>query len=142
MSNTGHLAPNYYLTLLGETPASFFGSYMYTYNHDSSVLAVADNLVNGAAIDSLVYDQMIDANPELADKTKIIDRWGPYGIPPVVFHPAMDLKLKQELQEIFLNLHIFNEGAVVLDDLGIDKFVIVPDNIYDSIRDMRRQQEQ
>ena len=142
MSNTGHLAPTYHLSLLGETPASFFGSYMYTYNHDNSVFAVADNLVNGAAIDSLVYDQLLNSNPDLADKTKIIDRWGPYGIPPVVINPAMDSQLKQELQDLFLNLHSFIEGVAILNNLGIDKFVVVPDDIYDSIREMKRQQEE
>ena len=140
MSNTGHLAPTYHLSLLGETPASFFGSYMYTYNHDNSVFAVADNLVDGAAIDSLVYDQLIDANPDLVDKTKIIDIWGPYGIPPVVINPAIDSQLKQELQDLFLNLHRFDEGVAILSNLDIDKFVVVPDAIYDSIREMRRQQ--
>jgi len=140
MSNTGHLAPTYHLSLMGETPASFFGSYMYTYNHDSSVFTVSDNLVDGAAIDSLVYDQLIDTNPDLADKTKIIDVWGPFGIPPLVINPAMDPQLKQELQDLFLNLHRFDEGMVVLNNLGIDKFVAVSDAIYDSIREMRRQQ--
>ena len=140
MSNTGHLAPTYHLSSIGETPASFFGSYMYTYNHDSSVFAVADNLVDGAAIDSLVYDQLIDANPDLADKTKIIDFWGPFGIPPLVINPAMDSQLKQELQDLFLNLHNFDEGMAVLNNLDIDKFVVVSDAIYDSIREMRPQQ--
>jgi len=140
MSNTGHLAPTYHLSLLGETPASFFGSYMYTYNHDNSVFAVADNLVDGAAVDSLVYDQLIDTNPDLADKIKIIDCWGPYGIPPVVINPAIDSQLKQKLQDLFLNLHSFDEGVVVLNNLGINKFVVVPDDIYDSIREMKRQQ--
>jgi len=140
MSNTGHLAPTYHLSLLGETPASFFGSYMYTYNHDNSVFAVADNLVNGAAVDSLVYDQLIDANPDLADKTRVIDFWGPFGIPPLVINPAMDSQLKQELQDLFLNLHNFDEGMAVLNNLDIDKFVVVSDAIYDSIREMRPQQ--
>ena len=139
LSNTGHLAPTYNLSLLGETPSSFFGSYIYTYSHDNSVVAVADGLVEGAAIDSLIYDQLINANPDLADNTKIIERWGPYGIPPVVVHPSMDSQLKQELQDLFLNLHNFDEGIAILANLEIDKFVVVPDGIYDSIRDMKRQ---
>ena len=139
LSNTGHLAPTYNLSLLGETPSSFFGSYIYTYSHDNSVVAVADGLVEGAAIDSLIYDQLINANPDFADNTKIIERWGPYGIPPVVINPALDSNLRQELQDLFLNLHNFDEGMAILANLEIDKFVVVPDDIYDSIRDMKRQ---
>lgn len=141
MSNTGHLAPTYHLSLLGETPALFFSSHTFTYSHDNSVLAVANNLLGGAAVDSLVYDQLIADYPDLADKTKVIVRWGPYGIPPVVINPTLDPQLKQELQDLFLNLHNSDEGAAILNDLAIDKFVIVPDDIYDSIKEMKRQLE-
>jgi phosphonate transport system substrate-binding protein len=139
MSNTGHLAPTYNLSLIGETPTSFFNSYTFTYNHDISVITVADNLVDGAAVDSLVYDQLINDNPDIADNTKIIEIWGPYGIPPVVVNPAMDSQLKQELQELFLNIHNTIEGMSVLNNLEIDRFVLVPDDIYNSIREMKRQ---
>ncbi len=75
-------------------------------------------------------------------RTKIIDRWGPYGIPPVVINPALDSQLKQKLQDLFLTLHSFDEGVTILTNLGIDKFVVVLDDIYDSIREMKRQQEE
>ncbi|UCG53941.1 MAG: PhnD/SsuA/transferrin family substrate-binding protein [Dehalococcoidia bacterium] len=139
MSNTGHLAPVYNLSLIGETPILFFDNYIFTYNHDVSVFTVANNLVDGAAVDSLVYDQLIENNPNLADNTKIIEIWGPYGIPPVVVNPAMDSQLKRELQELFLSIHRTTEGVSLLNDLDIDKFVLVPDDIYDSIRQMRQQ---
>ncbi len=137
MSNSGHLAPTYHLTLLGEAPVSFFSRYIYTYSHDNSITAVADKLVDGAAVDSLVYDQMMASDPELASKTKIIARWGPYGIPPVVVNPALDPQLKYELRDFFLNIHNSDEGRRILDDLAIDKFVLVSDDIYDSIREMK-----
>lgn len=137
LSNSGHLAPTYELSLLGETPSSFFSGRIFTYSHDNSIKAVANKLVQGAAVDSLVYDQMVADNPELAAKTKIIDSWGPYGIPPVVVSPALDPQLEQQLRDFFLDLHNSEEGMRILNDLNIDKFVVVTDSNYDSIRDMK-----
>jgi phosphonate transport system substrate-binding protein len=137
MSNSGHLVPTYQLSLLGETPDSFFRKYLFTYSHDNSIMAVADTLVDGAAVDSLVYDKLVADNPELASKTKVIARWGPYGIPPLVVSPALAPGLKQQLRAFFLDLHKSDEGMAILNNLAIDKFVVVPDSIYDSIRDMK-----
>jgi len=136
MSNTGHLAPTYQLSFLDETTASFFGSYYFTYSHDISVSAVADRLVDGAAVDSLVYEQMIAKEPELASKVKILARWGPYGMPPVVINPELDSQLKRQLQELFLGMHDSDEGRNLLSNLDIDQFKVVPDDLYDSIREM------
>lgn len=136
LSNSGHLAPAYQLHLLGETPESFFSGYVFTYNHDNSIMAVAANMVDGAAVDSLVYDRIVARDPELASKTKIIARWGPYGIPPVVVSPGLDTKLKSDIQELFLSLDGNPEGKSVLGQLGIDRFVLVRDELYDSIREM------
>ncbi len=137
MSNSGHLAPTYQLSLLGEAPASFFSRYIFTYSHDNSITAVADKLIDGAAVDSLVYDKLVTDNPELVSNTKVIARWGPYGIPPVVVNPALDPQLKQQLRDFFLDLHNSDEGKRILNNLGIDKFVVAPDNIYDFIREMK-----
>jgi len=136
LSNSGRLAPTYQLYLLGETPDSFFSGYVFTYSHDNSIMAVAEGLVDGAAVDSLVYDQMLAQDPGLGGKTRVIARWGPYGIPPVVVSPELDPQLKAELRELFLGLEGSAEGKSILNDLGIERFVLVQDELYDSIREM------
>jgi phosphonate transport system substrate-binding protein len=137
LSNSGHLAPTYELSLLGDSPVTFFSKYMYTNSHDNSIVAVADKLVDGAAVDSLVYDQLVASNAELAAKTRVIARWGPYGIPPVVTSPELESQLKQQLQDFFLDLDSSYEGKMLLNKLVIDKFVVIPDDIYDSVREMK-----
>ncbi len=137
MSNSGRLVPTYQLFLLGETPFSFFSKYIFTYSHDHSILAVADKLVNGAAVDSLVYEQLLASDPELGLKAKIIARWGPFGIPPVVISPTLDSQLKQQLRAFFLALHKSDQGTKILNNLAIDKFEVANDDIYDTIREMK-----
>lgn len=137
MSNTGRLAPVYQLALMGETPDSFFARTTFTYAHDNSVRAVASGVVAGAAVDSLVFDYMQRAEPRVTAKVKVIGRWGPYGISPVVVNPRLDPALKAELRAAFLGMDEDAEGVKVLRGLGVDRFVVPDDSIYDSVREMR-----
>ena len=93
--------------------------------------------MDGASIDSLVYDQLKVTNPNLISRTKIIWRSSPYGINPVVVHPSLDPKLKSQLRDLLLNLHEHEEGKAILLKMGVDRFVLPDDRAYDSVREMR-----
>jgi len=136
LSNSGRLVPVYQLAVLGETPERFFSRTVFTYSHDNSILAVADGLVDGAAVDSLVYDYLRARNPEAAAETRVIARWGPYGIPPVAVHPDLDPDLKRTLKEFLLSMHEDPDGKRILEWLLIDRFVDVDPNLFRSIREM------
>ncbi len=136
LSNSGRLVAEYQLYLNGETPNSFFRRYEFTGSHDNSVLAVADRLVDGAAVDSLVYDYIVQRNPELGSRTKVITRWGPYGIPPLVVSPALDPALRERVRNALLEMSQDEEGTDALAALGVDRFVPIDDSAYDSIRQM------
>ena len=137
LSNSGRLAPVYQLALAGETPESFFSRSIFTYAHDNSIKAVAENLVDGAAVDSLVYDYWVKTGSEFTSKTKVIEKWGPYGINPVVVRPGLDPALKQQLREVLLGMDTGAAGREILSALLIDRFVVPDDSIYDSVRKMR-----
>ncbi len=139
LSNTGRLVPTYHLSLMGATPDAFFSRYVFTYSHDNSIVAVADRLVDGAAVDSLVYDFLATTDPDLIAKTKIVARWGPYGIPPVVVHPDLDPALKERLRRLLLDMHRKLGGRSIIKDLFIDRFVPIQDEAYDSIRQVAAQ---
>jgi len=137
LSNSGRLAPVYQLALAGETPESFFSRSIFTYAHDNSIKAVAETLVDGAAVDSLVYDYWAKTGSEYTSKTKVIEKWGPFGINPVVVRPGLDPALKQRLREVLLGMDTDAAGREILSALLIDRFVVPDDSIYDSVRDMR-----
>jgi phosphonate transport system substrate-binding protein len=59
LSKTGKLSTVHLLWQQDETPESYFAETFYTFSHDNSIRAVADGLVDGAAVDSLVYDYLI-----------------------------------------------------------------------------------
>jgi phosphonate transport system substrate-binding protein len=138
LSNSGHLAPLWLLREMGETTERFFSHTTFTYSHDNSIRAVADHLVDGAAVDSLVYDYTIARDPTFSRQTRMIAKSGPFGIPPVVVHPDLDPELKAQLRSVLLDMADDSAGRAALDVLLIDRFVVVDDSAYDSIRDMAR----
>ena len=136
-SNSGKLYPTYLLAKRNESPESFFDSFQFSYSHNKSVEIVAKKRADGAAVDSIVYDFMVDSGSPYAMQTRIIHRSPPFGIPPVVVHPDISPFLKRSLLSVFLDMHNDPEGKVILEAMRIEKFVEVPDSNYDGIRAMR-----
>ena len=138
LSNTGKLMPTYILQEeFQETPDTFFKEYLYTYDHDNSIKAVAHRMVDGAAVDSLVWDYMDKKGGRHTKDTKVIKVSPPCGIPPVVARPGLGVELKSKIKDIFLNMHQEKEGKDILDGMHMDKFIQVDDSHYDSIRKIR-----
>jgi len=137
LSNSGKLVPTYMLARLGQTPKTYFSKVIYTQSHDKSIKAVAEKLIDGAAVDSLIWEYENIKDPAFTSKTRIIERSPPYGIPPVVVRPNMDPKLKARIRAVFLNAHKDVQGREILKNMMIDKFVQLDDHAYDSIREMK-----
>ncbi len=136
LSDSGYLAPLWALREMDTTSEKFFASTLFTYSHDNSIRAVADHLVDGAAVDSLVYEYTIARDPTYSGKTRVVGKMGPFGIPPIVVNPQIDEELKTQVRTALLAMSEDEEGRVVLSALMIDRFVVVEDSLYDSIREM------
>lgn len=137
-SNTGSLVPRYMLAQRHETPESFFADSFFTYSHDNSIHAVAEGLADGAAVDSLIWEYFNATGSPDTVRTRIIEKSPPYGIPPVVVHPAADAQLKSRLRAVFFALHDDPKAAPLLKELQIDRFEAGEDAMYDSVRRMER----
>lgn len=137
-SNTGALVPTYMVAKrFNAKPADFFSEVIYSKSHDNSIEAVANNKVDGASVDSLIFDYAVKKKPELAKSIRIIEKSPPYGIPPIVTTKAMDSDLKNRILRILLTMHEDTVGKAVLDAIMVDKFIIPKDSDYDSVREMR-----
>jgi phosphonate transport system substrate-binding protein len=137
-SNTGRLVPTYWLAEKQEKPESFFSRIVYTYSHDNSIMAVARNLVDGAAVDSLIYDFYQAKTPAFTAQTRIIRKSEPYGIPPLVASRDLPAPTKQRLREILLTMHQDPEGKKILAELMIDRFIPLQEDWYDNLRRMNQ----
>jgi phosphonate transport system substrate-binding protein len=137
LSNTGRLVPIYMLARVNETPESFFKEIIFTQSHDKSIKAVAQGIVDGAAVDSLIWEYLNATKPEFTSKTRILQKSPPYAIPPVVVPRKLDPGLKTRMKQAFLNAHLDPKGKKILQKMKIDKFVEIDDRAYDSVREMQ-----
>lgn len=137
-SNTGKLYPTYLLKTMGYSPERFFNRFLYSYSHNKSVEMVAKKIVDGAAVESIVYDHMLKSGSPYIKQTKIIKRSPPYGIPPVVVTKDIDPALRKSVRDAFLSMQRTDKGKAILSAMMIDGFVEVPDKNYDSIRQMEK----
>jgi len=138
LSNSGKLSPEYMIAQMGENPETFFRLTFFTYSHDKSIQAVAEKMVDGAAVDSLVWDFKNATDPRFTSRTKIISKSPPYGIPPIVVSKDIDPALKEKLRKILLQMHEDKKGKEILDRIMIDRFSEANDSIYDSVREMKK----
>ncbi|RME81635.1 MAG: phosphate/phosphite/phosphonate ABC transporter substrate-binding protein [Caldilineae bacterium] len=136
LSNSGRLYITYWLRQRGESPDTFFKETIFTYSHDNSVRAVADGIVDGAAVDSLVYSYLSKEEPELARRTRVLHSSPDFGIPPVVVHPDLDPVLKAQLRQALVNMNRTSQGRAALRALHVDGFTVVSPTLYDDIRTM------
>jgi phosphonate transport system substrate-binding protein len=134
MSLTGRQYPLFLLEQINETPEGFFRQVIFTYSHDNAIKAVAQTLVDGAAVDGLIFDAMAARDAELASRVRIIHQSPPLGIPPVVVHPGLNSTLKEQLRQLLLGLDQEKEGQALLRALQIERFVVVSDRQYDFAR--------
>ena len=136
ISLTGRAYPASTVQKLGSTPEDFFGRTFFTYSHDEAIYAVADHLADGANVDSLVYEFAISRDPSLMQKTKVIHTSQAFGIPPVVVNPNIRPQIKDELQSLLLEMQNDPQGQIALDAIGVDQFVLISDDAYDSVRNL------
>lgn len=137
-SNTGKLYPTYLLKKMGHVSERFFKRVLYSYSHNKSVEMVAKKIVDGASVESIVYEHMRKRGSPYVKQTRIIKRSPPYGIPPVVVTRDIDPGLKKKVRDAFLNMRKTARGKAILDAMMVDGFVEIPDSSYDSIREMER----
>ncbi len=132
ISFTGRMYPTHLIHKMGETPEEFFKRTIFTYSHDDAIDAVAQGLVDGASVDSLVLNFAMNRDPELASQIQIIHTSEPFGIPPVVVGPQIRPQLKAQLEDILLNMHNDEQGLAALQALDYDRFVSISDEAYHS----------
>ena len=123
LSYSGHIALVDLLRKQGQTPESFFGHYFYTYNHAKSLAAVANKVVDGSVVDSLVYQHALLKNPELAEAIQVISILGKAGTGPIVVRKNLDTYQKHLLKNAFLSMHTSSQAEQALAGLMIERFV-------------------
>jgi phosphonate transport system substrate-binding protein len=135
-SNTGDFVPKYWLFQINETPESFFSKIIFTHSHDNSIMAVAKSMVDGASINSMVWEYFNARDPIYTSQTKIIKKSEKFGSPPLVASQSLSQELKSKIIKALCEMNENPEGRKILDALMIDSFRPTDDTWYETVRQM------
>ncbi|MCF6137230.1 phosphate/phosphite/phosphonate ABC transporter substrate-binding protein [Pseudalkalibacillus berkeleyi] len=107
-----------------------FKTVRYTGSHDATALAVQNKQVDAGAIDSAIYDQLIESGKIDESKLKVIWKSDKLFQYPWAVNKEMDKDTKKQLQEIFVNI----EDQDILDAFGASGFTKASNEDYESIK--------
>jgi phosphonate transport system substrate-binding protein len=133
-SNTGYAAPRQMLFDIGRNPDGFFRHTFFTYSHTETIEAVAEQVADGASVDSYVWEYLHRREPRLTAKTRIIQRSEKFGFPPLVYRVGIDEDLRARMTEALLTMDKDPEGRALLSELVLDRFITAPTTLYDGVR--------
>lgn len=130
LSLSGYGYPTQLLRKIGADPAAFFGSVTFTHSHDRSIDAVAKGLVDGAAVDSMIYEAVVRSSPGIRAATRVIHRSPPYGVAPVVVSARVPPERRAAIRAALLRLHEDPETRAALERVGFDRFATPEPELY------------
>jgi phosphonate transport system substrate-binding protein len=109
---------------------SFFAKVFCSGSHLNSIEAILRGEADAAAIDSNVLRSRLREMPDLQERLRVIESWGPYPIQPVVVRSALDPALKARLRIAFLATEDDQRTQHTLDKFGLSRFVAVDQEDY------------
>lgn len=135
-SNSGSIAPKYYLYEKGIDAKTHFHRIVYTFEHGESIKAVLEGFVDGASVDNIVYNAFLRKYPDTKNKIKTIQVLGPFFNSPIAVREGLDSAVFKVLQKAFVDMHKNEEGQAILEKLSLDRFDLPLNYDYSSIRHM------
>ena len=135
LSQSGYGITRYHLVKLGETNG-YFGEVIEAGFHESAIRMVRDRQVDASAIDSQVLGIEMRDHPQLEEQLRVIDALGPSTIQPVAVSKRFDASFRNDVRDVFLDLHSRRGFREILDHGLVDRFVEVGPENYDDIRQM------
>ncbi|MBH0173193.1 phosphate/phosphite/phosphonate ABC transporter substrate-binding protein [Fictibacillus sp. 23RED33] len=109
---------------------SDFNNVRFTGSHDATALAVQNKQVDVGAIDSAIYDKLIEEGTIDGDQFKVIWKSEKLFQYPWAVSKSTDEKTMKKLQEIFLDI----KDKEILDAFGATGFTKAANKDYESIR--------
>ncbi|MEW5877637.1 MAG: PhnD/SsuA/transferrin family substrate-binding protein [Acidobacteriota bacterium] len=133
LSLTGYRLPRQMVQNLGFSPDEFFSQSFFSYSHDASLWAVRRSLADVAGVDSLVFDFLAEHYGEEVKGLRVLAVSPEMPIPPLVVGRWVPDSERNRWQDLLTTLHQDPQGHSVLQGLGIDRFVLPQEGMYDAL---------
>lgn len=86
---------------------------------------VSSGEVDAAAVDSNVMRIALSSDPELRERLRVIESWGPFPVQPVVLRSGLDPALKEGVRTALLSIGAGSRIAPALAGYGLERFAPV-----------------
>jgi len=136
--NGSYLEVRHELLTAGEDPARFFRKIIFTRSHRAVIKAVALGLANAGEIDSMVWDSLEKARPDLTAQTRIVTKSHEYGAPPLVANHFVSKEDFDDMQRVLVGMTADAKGIDLLKRLGLDGFIPGDEKIYERTVKMKQ----
>ena len=110
----------------------FLGQVCCSESHFNSIAMVGSGEMDAAAIDSNVLRIKLRSAPELGERLRVIETWGPFPIQPVVLRSGLQPELKERLRAALLTIGASSRTPPALDEFGLERFAPVTHAHYAS----------
>jgi phosphonate transport system substrate-binding protein len=132
LSFSGRAYAVWFIRHAGHDPERFFSSVTYTHNHDRSIAAVSRGIVDGAAVHGIIFRHLVERDPELARRVRVLHRSPPFGMMPIVASNRLPPAERDRLRRVLIDLADDAAGAAALEMLHIERFAPAAPGLYDS----------
>lgn len=119
----------------------FFGRTCCSGSHLNSLEMVVGGEVDAAIIDSNVLRSRLQAAPELRERLRVIETWGPFPIQPAVLRSGLHPELKNRLRAALLTIGEGGHAPPSLAGFGLERFAPITYEQYVSEGDALRRCE-
>ncbi|MFT5050671.1 MAG: phosphonate transport system substrate-binding protein [Chlamydiales bacterium] len=110
----------------------FFGRWVKTGSHLTSIESTLAGSIDGAAIDSVALSILMRERPDLRERLRIVESFGPFPIQPVVLGSGLARSLKQCIAHALLELG--PDMSTRLSRFGLERCLPIDDRAYEEER--------
>lgn len=110
-------------------------------SHLNSIELVRQRNVDWAAIDSTALRLALTESPSLQQSVRVVERLGPYPMPPWIVSDKLPASLGQAIKKALLTMHETVSGLTLLQHGDMTQFSAVNDTDYHPIRQAISQAE-
>jgi phosphonate transport system substrate-binding protein len=135
-SITGFAYPLTLLPRRERNPSTYYRQAFFTFSHAKTVQAVAEQVADGGAVDSYVWEYLASHRPYVTTKTKIIQSSPGFGFPPLVSRTGVEVETVARIKEVFETMHRNSAGKSLLAELKLDEFRQYPSSLFNNTRKM------
>ncbi len=135
-SNSGFLYPLTLMIKKGETSETFFRQTFFTFNHAETVQAVSEQVADGGAVDSYIWEYLAIFRPDITEQTRIIKKSPGFGFPPIVSRLGVKANTVEMMKNTLEKMDQDSTGKALLAQLKLDGFGNYSDSLFNEIRAM------